>query len=79
MTCARSQALIITPIFSSFCVCCERSTDVSNRVERGEKTGTRKRFTRYANYMSVFITSFFIYSMEILLDIPVYNIEINIH
>ena len=29
--------------------------------------------------MSVFITSFFIYSMEILLDIPVYNIEINIH
>jgi hypothetical protein len=79
MTCARSQALIITPIFSSFCVCCERSTDVSNRVERGEKTGTRKRFTRYANYMSVFITSLFIYLLEILLDIPVYNIEINIH
>jgi hypothetical protein len=52
---------------------------VSNRVERGEKTGTRKRFTRYANYMSVFITSLFIYLLEILLDIPVYNIEINIH
>jgi hypothetical protein len=79
MTCARSLALIITPIFSSFCVCCERSTDVSNRVERGEKTGARKRFTIYANHMSVFITSFFMYLLEILLDIPVYNIEMNIH
>ena len=49
---------------------------MSNRVEKGEKTGARKRFTRYANYVSVFITSLFIYLLEILLDIPVYNIEI---